>query len=176
MTASAPATARPAAGLAAACREALPSLRVALGGALVWGALMGFCAMLGLLRLDWEGTDRIRLVALLFTAGGALAFPAGLFAARLLSRGRSGEVAFAAAFVCLLGATVSVTGALYALQYRAYYAEWHAETFSVTWMFQFVFTVLAALYQFAVLGIRLYFPLGFVALFAAALWFARHRP
>ena len=166
---------RPSPGMVAMCREALPPLRIALGGALVWGALMGFCAMLGLLRLDWETTDRVRLVALLFAAGGALAFPVGLFAARLLSRGRSGEVAFAAAFVSLLGATVAVTGALYALQYRAYYAEWHAEAFSVTWMFQFVFTTLAALYQFAALGVRLYFPLGFAALFVVALVFARYR-
>ena len=40
-------------------------------------------------------------------------------------------------------------------------------------MFQFVFTTRGALIQFAVLGVRLFFPLGFVALFVASLWFAR---
>lgn len=90
-----------------------------------------------------------------------------------MSRGRGTEAAFAAAFVSLAATTVAVTALLYALQYRSYYAEWHAEAFTLTWAFQFVFTGLVALYQFAVLGIRLYFPVGLTALFAAALWFAR---
>jgi hypothetical protein len=70
---------------------------------------------------------------------------------------------------------MAMTAALYALQYRLYYSAWHAETFSVTWALQLVFTALAALYQFAVLGVRLFLPLGFAALFAVAIWFAR-RP
>ncbi len=77
--------------------------------------------------------------------------------------------------LCFAAATIAVTAAFYAFQYRSYYSAWHAETLTITWMFQLVFTTLAALYQFAVLGIRLFFPFGFVALFAAAFWFARRR-
>jgi hypothetical protein len=33
--------------------------------------------------------------------------------------------------------------------------------------------VAAAFYQFAVIGLRLYFPFGVVALLAASAWFAR---
>lgn len=36
-------------------------------------------------------------------------------------------------------------------------------------------TMLTALYQFVVLGVQLYFPLGFAALVAASIWFARQR-
>lgn len=129
-----------------------------------------------LVNLDaWETPEKIRTVSLLFASGGALGFPVGLFAARLVSLGRHREVAFAAAFVCLAAATIGLTGALFALQYRSYYAEWHAPAFTLTWVLQFVFTTLVALYQFVVLGIRLYFPIGFVALFAASVWFARQQ-
>ena len=136
---------------------------------------MGASALVNLWLDDWETPAKIRFVALLFAAGGALAFPVGLFAARLVSLERHWEVALAAAFVCLLAATITFTGGLFALQYRSYYAEWHEPAFSLTWAFQFVFTMLTALYQFVVLGIRLYFPLGFIALALASVWFARRQ-
>ena len=136
---------------------------------------MGASALVNLWLDDWETPAKIRFVAFLFSAGGALAFPVGLFAARLVSLERHWEVALAAAFVCLLAATITFTGGLFALQYRSYYAEWHEPTFSLTWALQFVFTMLTALYQFVVLGIRLYFPLGFIALALASVWFARRQ-
>ena len=43
------------------------------------------------------------------------------------------------------------------------------------WISGIVFTVAAGVYQFAVLGIRLFFPVGFGALLGASLWFARTR-
>ena len=136
---------------------------------------MGVSALVNLWLDDWETPAKIRFVFLLFAAGGALAFPVGLFAARLVSLGRHWEVALAAAFVCLLVATIGFTGGLFALQYRSYYAERHSPAFTITWAFQFVFTMLTALYQFVVLGIRLYFPLGFIALALASVWFARRQ-
>ena len=136
---------------------------------------MGASALVNLLLDDWETPAKIGFVSLLFAAGGALAFPAGLFMARLVSLGRHWEVALAAAFVCLLVSTIGFTGGLFALQYRSYYAEWHAPAFTVMWAFEFVSTVVPALYQFVVLGIRLYFPLGFIALAAASVWFARQQ-
>ncbi|BCG73791.1 hypothetical protein MesoLj113a_49490 [Mesorhizobium sp. 113-1-2] len=156
-------------------RRALPGWRATLFGSLLWGATMGASALINLLLDNWVTSEKIRTVALLFAGGGALAFPLGLFAARLVSLGRGREVAFAAAMVCLAAATIGLTAGLYALQYRSYYAEWHAPVFTLTWGFQLAFTMAVASYQFVVLGIRLYFPLGFVALFAVSLWFARQR-
>ena len=156
-----------------AMRRALPSPSIALPGALVWSSAMGASALVSLFFDHWATPAKIRLVAFLFAVGGALAFPVGLYFARLVSAGKSGETAFAAAFVSLLVFTVAFTSGVFSLQYRFYYAEWHAPAFSVTWAFQFVFTVAGALVQFAVLGLRLYFPIGFVALFVASLWFAR---
>ncbi|MDX8511311.1 hypothetical protein RFM70_05375 [Mesorhizobium sp. VK23E] len=136
---------------------------------------MGASAFRNLLLYSWETTDRIRLVVFLYFIGGALAFPVGLTLARLVSRGRHWQTALAAAFVCLLAITLAFTGGLFALQYRSYYAEWHAPAFTLTWAFELVFTALTALYQFVVLGVRLYFPLGFLALAVASIWFARQR-
>ena len=154
-------------------KDALPSLRTAALGAVVWALTMGASALAPLVTGEWETVERIRFLAMLYASGGAIAFPIGLFAARLLSLGRSSEVAFAAAFVCLSLATVAATGALFALQYRIYYSEWHAPAFSPMGIHQIVFTSLAALYQFAVLGMRFFFPVAFLALFAASAWFVR---
>ncbi len=134
---------------------------------------MGASALLVLVFENWETTQKIRSVAALFALSGALAFPLGLVLARFLSHRRRREAALAAAFLSLAFATACVTAGLFALQYRDYYSEWHADAFSRTWFLQFAHTIAAALYQFAVLGLRLFFPLGFVALLVASFWFAR---
>lgn len=154
-------------------RAALPSLPVALGGSFCWAVLMGASAALGLWLRAWETTDRIVAVVTLFAAGGAIGFAPGLYLARLAAADKPRGAAFAAVFLGLSIATIAVTSALYVLLYRAYYAAWHADAFTVTWMFQQLFTTLGALAQFAVLGLRLYFPIGFAALVAASLVFSR---
>ncbi len=84
--------------------------------------------------------------------GGLIAWPLSLFAARCLSQNRPVETRFSAFFLCLTAGTIGTTAFLFALDYRAFYAQWHATTGTRTWMFQFAFTSLAAFYQFLVLG------------------------
>jgi len=134
---------------------------------------MSLSATLNLIAEGWQSSDRIRDVALVFAGGGAIAFPLGIMAATIISRGRQAETRFAAAFLALVLATIGATAAIYAMEYRIYYAQWHAATFSVTWTFQLVFTSLVSTVQFAVSGLPLYFPIGFLAVPVAALWFAR---
>ena len=134
---------------------------------------MGSSALLALAMENWETPHAIRTVAILFALGGVAAFPPGLALARFLSHRRQAETAFAAAFLSLAVATIGVTSGLFALEYRLYYAAWHAEAFSRTWFLQFTHTLAAALYQFAVLGLRLFLPLGFAALLLASWLFAR---
>jgi hypothetical protein len=161
--------------LAAHFRRSLPSLAMAVTGAGCWAAIMATSAFTNLWARGWQTPGSFAAVVLLFALGAAIAFPVGLTAARFVSLGRSAETAFAAAFLALSLATVGVTAVLFALQYRQYYAAWHADFLTITWGFQLVFTTATALVQFAVLGTRLFFPLGFVALFLASLWFARQR-
>lgn len=153
-------------------RAALPSRQEVLVGAPLWGLLLCANAALNLMLRGWS-VGLAGIVALLFFAGGCLAFPLAILAAKLLSGGRGRAVAFAASFLCLAVATVALTGGLYAVDYRAYYAQWHEASFTRTWAFQFVFTGLGAFYQFGVLGLRLMFPLGFLGLFAASWLLAR---
>jgi hypothetical protein len=166
-------TARHSSRLSGALATALPPFLPTFGGALLWGIAMGASAMIGLLAENWETPHKIRAAATVFAIGGFAAFPFALIAARFLSYERSRETAFAAAFLSFAAVTVLAVGCFYALDYRSYYAEWHAEAFTRIWFLQFAHTIAAALYQFAVLGLRLFFPLGFIGLIIASAWFAR---
>ncbi|BCH25529.1 hypothetical protein MesoLjLc_54590 [Mesorhizobium sp. L-8-10] len=154
------------------CR-AVPPVGPALAGAALWAAIMAASATHGIWLRTWQTPYKVQAVALLFAVGGAVGFPVGLFLARLFGMGRRREAAFAAALIGFSAATVASTALAYALVYRSYYAAWHAEPLSLTWLFQLIFTTLGATGQFAVLGLRLYFPIGFAAMLAAALWFVR---
>jgi hypothetical protein len=154
-------------------RRSLPSLATSLVGSLCWALVMAASAVIGVWRDGWATEAKFVTIALLFGAGAALAFPVGLTLARLVTAGESAERSFAACFLGLSLSTIGVTAMIFAFDYRSYYATWHEEMFTITWMFQFIFTSAGALVQFAVLGVRLFFPLGFVALFVASLWFAR---
>ena len=154
-------------------RFAVPSARAALVGAILWGLAMTLSAQLALwiaIRLD---TWHLLALSLLFFAGGAIAWPLALFAIRFCSYRRNPEVWFAASVLFLSCGTIAVTAALFALQYRIYYAQWHGGVLTKLWIIQFVYTTAAAVYQFAVMGVRLYLPLGAVILFGTALMIAR---
>lgn len=159
-------------GLRSRLAEAVPPLAQALAGAPAWGLLMAASAAASLWLRDWQTPGLFWTVSVLFAVGGALAFAPGLFAARLFGLGRGREVAFAAAFLSMSVMTIGVTALVFAVIYRSYYAQWHADTFSLTWTFQLVFTTAGAVAQFAALGVRMYFPLGFAALLAFSLAFS----
>jgi len=152
---------------------ALPPVWLTFAGAIAWGAAMGASALLVLALDQWETPRKMRMVVAVFAAGGALGFPFGLILARFLSHRGRPETAFAAAFLSLAAMTVCATSGIFAFDYRAYYAEWHEDPLTRIWFFQFAYTAAAAFYQFAALGLRLYFPIGFVALTFVSIWFAR---
>ena len=155
-------------------RFAVPSARAALVGAILWGLAMTLSAQLALwiaIRLD---TWHLLALSILFFAGGLVAWPLALCSIRFCSYRRRPETWFAAAVFFLSCGTVIITAGLFALQYRIYYAQWHGEFLSKLWIIQLVFTTAAAVYQFAVMGLRLYLPLGAVVLFVTALLIARN--
>ena len=154
-------------------RRSLPSFATALAGAACWSIVMALSALAGLWLRGWQTPERFMEIALIFALGAALAFPVGLFVARFIGLGRRAEAAFAAAFLALSLSTLAMTAAIFALDYRQYYATWHDDAFTIRWLYEFAFTTAGAVVQFAVLGARLYFPIGFLALFAAGVWFAR---
>ncbi|EKF19682.1 hypothetical protein [Nitratireductor pacificus] len=156
----------------ATVRDWLPPPRAALLGALVWGAAMGVNAFGFLWFSEWQTPLRMLAITFIFALGAAIAFPIGQIIDRALSRSERPEKRFAAAFLAFSTATVGTTALVYALQYRMYYAQWHGELFTLQWVLEFVFTTLGAFYQFAVLGLRIYFPWGFAALFPLCIFYA----
>jgi hypothetical protein len=160
--------------LTARLADAIPPARQALPGSLLWGALMAASAAVSIRALGWaNGGERIAL--LLYGCAAVPAFPLALFLARLATSGRKRGQAFAAAFAGLAGATIGITALVFGIEYRAYYSTWQGPAFSWLWANQFVFTVIAGVYQFLALGLRMYLPVGLPALFLAALWFAHAR-
>ena len=144
-----------------------------LAGAPLWGAAMALSALTGLyLRLRLE-TGHLPMVLALFFAGGLLGWAVALPLLRSLIRRWSTERRFAAVLLVLTCATIFATAGLFALQYRIFYAQWHAAFGSRIWVYQFVFTTAGAVYQFLVMGLRLYLPVGLVLLMAASLFLAR---
>jgi len=152
-----------------AARRAAPDWLEAVAGSLLWALLMGAAAWLSFLFDGWRDLDRVMFAAAFFAAGGLIAFAPAIWLGRFLSRGRA-DAGFAATFLALAVITISVTAALVSQQYRLYYAQWHDQTFTVRWFFQFAFTTAGAIYQFLVLGLRAYIPIAFVALIAASWW------
>ena len=130
-------------------------------------------ALVGLYLRHRLQTQHFGGLLLLYFAGGGLAWILMLPIARMFAHGRAAETRFAAFFLLLTCGTIAVTAFLYALDYRQFYAQWHEPVGSRIWVLQFLFTVAGAVYQFAVLGIRLYLPLGFLALLATSLLMAR---
>ncbi len=53
-------------------------------------------------------------------------------------------------------ATHLALAALFALEYRFYYAHWHAPAFTLIWGIQFAITTLSAAYQFTVISFSIY--------------------
>ena len=153
-----------------------PSLTLCLGGALVWGALMTVCAFLSLTMEGRAESFHLTKLLLIYFAGGLLAWPIALPAARLLTRRRSTETRFAAHFALLSLGTIAMTAFLFAMDYRLFYAQWHQPFGTRIWVFQFIFTAAGAVYQFLVMGLRLYLPVGLPVLAGASLWLARSMP
>ncbi|MEM5492126.1 hypothetical protein [Hoeflea sp. AS16] len=146
-------------------------------GSIGWGAAMAISAQAWLwLSIAALTSHYWSLTALAF-AGAAIAWPMSLAAFRFIAFRRGREAAFAAAFICLTVFTIGVTSLIFAVIYRSFYAQWHGDPFTRLWLYQFMFTTAAALYQFAVQGLRLYLPLGVVFLFGASwLLASRHSP
>ena len=59
------------------------------------------------------------------------------------------------------------------LVFRDYFSTWHAPVTTKLGANEFVFTVASGVYQFLVLGVRLFLPLGLPALLIVALLIAR---
>lgn len=165
-------TNQPAAPLRHAQGTGRRTLATLAAGALAWSLLMAASAVLTLYRDGWQEPAHIRAVAVLFGLSAFLAYPIAVILAGWISRGKRFDTRLAAHLFLIGAGTLGLTAAFYGLDHRAYFSQWHAAPFTVTWSIQYFFTVAGAFYQFAVFGMRLYLPIGIPALCLFALWHA----
>jgi hypothetical protein len=118
------------------------------------------------------GSHDVALTAI-YALGGLLGWLVACPLVRWSGDGRGAPKVFAAWFLLLGLATIAATAGLFALQYRLFYAHWHAPFPSRIWTYQFIFTSASALYQFAVLGLRHFLPSAFLILLVLAVLMAR---
>lgn len=118
-------------------------------------------------------TSHARDLATLYFAGGSLAWLFMLPVGRFFAHRRSAETRFAAFFVTLAGGTILMTAFLFAMDYRVFYAQWHAPFGTLTWFFQLGFTGASAVYQFSVLGLPLFLPFGLICLLGTSFALAK---
>ena len=118
------------------------------------------------------GSHDLGLTAL-YAGGGILGWLVALPLIHLITARRRPQKVLAGWVLFLGVVTIGATAGLYALQYRSFYAHWHAPFPSRIWVYQQIFTSLVALYQFAVLGVRHLLPTGFAMLIALSVLMAR---
>jgi hypothetical protein len=154
---------------------AVPAPATVLFGSAIWGASMTAAAVAGIYWRDGLLIVRPLAVISLFFYGAAVGFAPGLWLAELLC-GRAGRIVRFIVGTIILGlATHTATAVVFALQYRVFYAHWHAPFLTVVWCFQFVFTMASALYQFTVDSMFVYVPLAPLMFGVLGLWFSRRR-
>lgn len=143
--------------------------RLAVLGSLAWALAMGCAAFVGGLWFGWAPGTPLLLIVWAYARGAVLAFAPALFVTRFVFLGQSHWRAVVLVLV-LAGLTLGLTAGLIALEYRDYFSQWHAPFASRIWMWQQFYTFAGSAYQFAVVGLRLYWPLGPVLLIGFSLW------
>lgn len=115
---------------------------------MLWGALVAVMIALPLYLKGHRAAEDMQLIILFCVLGGAIA----AFFARIISRwltvNRSISARFAATFILLSSGTIAITAMIFALHFREYFTQWHAPAFTVTWVFQLVFTCAYSVYLF----------------------------
>lgn len=142
----------------------------------VWAITMATtCAVSLLWFRDWAVDDQTKLLIGIFAAGGLFGFPTARLLLGLVPEKWTPTQRFSSAFILFGAGTIGFTALFFALQFIDYYSQWHDDHASKRLLFETVFTILSACYQFLVLGLRLYVPFGLLSLIVLALAYAQRR-
>lgn len=148
-------------------------IRLAIEAA-VWGVMMMVSALAALLLERGRGLNaQTAQILAIYFVGACIAYAFARLFLHFANRNLAMPWRFLLALFVLAGLTLGATAGILALDYRAYYAEWHDSFLSVTWFYQQAYTVLGSTYQYLVIGTRLYWPLGPVFLVLTSWWLAR---
>ena len=143
---------------------------------MLWAAAMTASAAIS---LYWSRSGILegaanRLIGV-FAIGALIAFPTARTLLAFAPDSWRTSQRFAAAFLAFGAATLGFTALFVALDFLNYYSAWHDDHLSKRRIMETVMTILSACYQFLVLGLRLFLPVGFAALIATSWVFAQRR-
>lgn len=154
-------------------RSPLTSVLLWMGGSLAWALAMAASFQLSVHLFGRATSSHDLALTLIYAAGGLIGWLIALPLIHVVEK-RGGPQTVLAAWLLLLGVvTVGAISGIYALQYRTFYAHWHAPFPSRIWVYQQIFTTASALYQFAVLGLRHLLPTGLAMLLVLSMVMAR---
>ncbi|MBC2773292.1 hypothetical protein H6M51_10480 [Rhizobium sp. AQ_MP] len=151
----------------------LPPKGFWLGGAIGWALAMALSFQLSVHLFGRATSSHDLALTLIYGFGGMLGWLVALPCIRAVTHKAAPQTVLAAWLLLLGVVTVGAIAGVYALQYRTFYAHWHAPFLSRIWAYQQIFTTASALYQFAVLGLRHLLPAGLAMLLVLSLVMAR---
>jgi hypothetical protein len=154
-------------------RQWLPPVRFWFLGACGWALAMATSFLLSLHVVGRATGSHDLPLAAIYAGGGLLGWLTAVPLIHILTDRRQPQIVLAGWLFMLGVITVGATAGLYALQYRYFYAHWHAPFASRIWVYQLIYTTAVALYQFAVLGVRHLLPVGFAMLIVVSVVMAR---
>ena len=157
-----------------AAETALPSPSLVVFGSAGWGAVLMASALVGIWLRNGLTVVNPFAIASVFFYGGALAFAPAAWLATLIFRRRGTIARFIGCTLIIAIGTHLATSAVFALQYRVFYAHWHATFPNIVWFFQLAFTSAGAVFIFTVGSLHYYYwPASCLAFLGFGLWFAR---
>ncbi|MEL6751667.1 MAG: hypothetical protein AAFO70_06265, partial [Pseudomonadota bacterium] len=123
-----------------------------MGIALLTAVVTYAFAVLGLWSQNWALDGHLLGAVWPYAPAGGLA---GLAATWVAPRISKPTRRFALTAFTIAAVAIGVLAAIYALQYRIYFSQWHAASFSITWIYQTIFTTLGSIYLFLSTGLVL---------------------
>ncbi|MGH6762861.1 MAG: hypothetical protein ACRECW_14875 [Phyllobacterium sp.] len=142
-----------------------------VAGSIFWAALMAASATLVLTLWNWRSPDQVNLIIALYFIGGLLAWPLAVFMLKFTAPHRSRETAFTSAFIFFSLSTIATTTALFIVQFQMFRMSLHDHHTLLN--AKTVWSVAMTVYQFAVIGMRLYLPFGLFVVLGASWWYAK---
>lgn len=153
--------------------DALPSPSVVVFGSAGWGAIVMLSALAGIWLRNGLFVANPFAIASVFFYGGALAFLPALWFMTLAFGGRGKIARFVCGTLVIAAMTHLGASAIFALQYRVFYAQWHASFPNIVWFFQLAFTSAGAVFTFTVGSLHYYYwPASCLAFLGFGAWFA----
>lgn len=153
--------------------RALPPFCDVRRGALVWSVAMLITVIVGQWFYYRGISGKENELTAIYFLGGLLAWPFALYFARLFALGFGPVTRFIFAMLSLAGCTLAMTAFIFSQQFRLIFADTHMPITTRIGFYQFAETSASGVFQFLVVGLRLYFPLGILSLLLASLWLAR---